>query len=299
MSENPGGAGPSGSEGSAPAQKRLSELGSRVVSGVVLIVFSIAATVAGGVAFVALCILAAGLILAEFTRIVRGRRLPRSSWPAYLALFAALAMLLWAGPAYGLALLGGATLLLALSGLSAGREIWEAAGLAYAALPAFALIVLRGDTAMGLHAILFLFACVWGADTFAYFAGRAIGGPKLAPTISPNKTWAGLLGGLAGGVAIASIVLLAAGYPVTPGLAMLAFVLALVSAGGDLFESWLKRRFGVKDSGGLIPGHGGVMDRLDGLVFSALAMWAAAILVAGQAALRPGGAADALFQALI
>ncbi len=145
---------------------------------------------------------------------------------------------------------------------------WMIAGFAYALLPALALLWLRDRAPQGLELILWVFIVTWTTDIGAYFAGRAIGGPKLAPTISPNKTWAGLIGGMASaglaGWAWTQFVML------PPALLWLAPAFAVAAQGGDLFESWLKRRAGAKDSGSMLPGHGGVLDRLDGLVVVAL-----------------------------
>ena len=274
-------------------------MGQRVVSGIVLLVLVLFITITGGAVFAALCALGAALIHGEFTRIVRGQSMPPVSWPAYggLALTAGF-FVLW-GALAGLIALVLLTILLAGAGWIARREIWNGVGLAYAGLPAIALIVIRGDTAIGLHAVLLLFGCVWGADTFAYFAGRMIGGPKLAPAISPKKTWSGLIGGLAGALVVAGAILHYSGYQLVLLLLALSLILALSAAIGDLFESWLKRRFGVKDSGNLIPGHGGFMDRVDGLVFAAVVMLVAALGVGGAAVLMPGGASQALLGAFI
>ena len=148
---------------------------------------------------------------------------------------------------------------------------WSYFGIFYVGFPALALVLLRGDPDYGFAAILWIFLIVWSADTLAYFAGRIIGGPKLAPLISPKKTWAGL-GGAVAGSALVSIIF----AWITPlngiwALAILAGCLALVEQAGDLFESSLKRFHGVKDSGTLIPGHGGVIDRVDGLIAVAVA----------------------------
>ena len=112
--------------------------------------------------------------------------------------------------------------------------------------------------------MLFLFAIVWATDIAAYFAGRTIGGPKLMPAVSPKKTWSGAIGGALGAVVAGLIVVESAGLGVTPALVILAFMLSAVAQAGDLIESAIKRHFGAKDSSALIPGHGGLMDRLDG-----------------------------------
>ena len=142
---------------------------------------------------------------------------------------------------------------------------WHVGGFAYALIPAISLLWVRDRAgSQGLELILWVFIITWATDIGAYFAGRAIGGPKLAPQISPNKTIAGLVGGIA-----AAGILAGAWVHYTHLdrlLLSLAPVFALAAQGGDLFESWLKRRAGVKDSGRMLPGHGGVLDRLDGLV---------------------------------
>jgi phosphatidate cytidylyltransferase len=151
--------------------------------------------------------------------------------------------------------------------------IWAVAGALYAALLFVAPVALRADPSYGIAAILFLFAIVWTTDIAGYFAGRAIGGPKLAPSISPKKTWSGAVAGLLGSIVI---VALGARYVsdvhIVP-LIGVAILLSIFSQAGDLGESALKRHFNVKDSSQVIPGHGGVMDRLDGF-------WAAAVCAA-------------------
>jgi phosphatidate cytidylyltransferase len=153
--------------------------------------------------------------------------------------------------------------------------MWGYLGIFYVGFPTIAFIVLRNDVTYGMMALLWIFLIVWSADIFAYFAGRTLGGPKLAPRISPKKTWAGLGGAIAGS-ALASLAF--SHFFALPGaisLALLAGALAIVEQVGDLFESALKRHYGVKDSGRLIPGHGGVIDRVDGLI--AVVMVAAVI----------------------
>jgi phosphatidate cytidylyltransferase len=141
-----------------------------------------------------------------------------------------------------------------------------AGGIPYAGALAIAPITLRTDGEHGFLAVIFLFAIVWTTDIVAYFVGRAVGGPKLMPQVSPKKTWSGALGGTVAAVVAAVVFAHAAALPGWFALAMLAVVLSVFAQGGDLFESFLKRRFGAKDSGHLIPGHGGLMDRLDGFV---------------------------------
>jgi phosphatidate cytidylyltransferase len=149
--------------------------------------------------------------------------------------------------------------------------VWMIAGLLYAAVVVLAPVILRRDPALGFVAILFLFAVVWVTDIAAYFAGRALGGPKLWAAVSPNKTWSGALGGTLGGVIAALLVVKVAGLVIAPMLVLVTLALSVASQAGDLLESALKREFGAKDSGDLIPGHGGLMDRLDGFLTAVLA----------------------------
>lgn len=178
---------------------------------------------------------------------------------------------------------------LAILSAARGRSQWPAAGLVYAGLSGITLALLRDGDRSGLYAILFLFATVWATDIFAYFVGRAVGGPKLAPSISPGKTWSGAVGGTVAGVLAAVAIAIALGSPHIGLLAVAAVVLSVVSQIGDLFESWVKRRHGVKDSGWLIPGHGGVMDRVDGLVAAALALYLIGALSGGGLDWPAGG----------
>lgn len=143
---------------------------------------------------------------------------------------------------------------------------WAIGGFLYAALSALALLWIRerADNGDGLWLVLWLFIVVWSVDIGAYFTGRAIRGPKLAPSISPGKTWAGFYGGIAAATLLGGAWVLVTQLPLV--LVLLAPLFAAAAQGGDLFESWMKRRAGVKDSGRLLPGHGGVFDRVDGLL---------------------------------
>lgn len=151
-----------------------------------------------------------------------------------------------------------------------GLDAFSLLGAGYVGLPCLALVALRDDPASAALSVYWLFAVVWSADTLAYFAGRLIGGPKLWPAVSPKKTWAGLGGAVVGAVLASLLVMAIAGKPSTLALSLCAGLLALIEQGGDLYESALKRRAGVKDSGSLIPGHGGMLDRVDGLLAAAI-----------------------------
>lgn len=154
---------------------------------------------------------------------------------------------------------------------------WAIGGFVYAAVSALALLWIRerADNGDGLWLVLWVFIVVWSVDIGAYFTGRAIGGPKLAPSISPGKTWAGFYGGIAAATLLGGAWVLFTQLPLV--LLLLAPLFGAAAQGGDLFESWIKRRAGVKDSGHLLPGHGGVFDRVDGLLPVAILTAIAAI----------------------
>jgi len=161
------------------------------------------------------------------------------------------------------------------------RRFWITAGIGYAGCMVLAPILLRADAVYGFSAMLLLFAIVWSTDIFAYFAGRGIGGPKLAPSISPKKTWAGAIAGTVGAILVAVALAGFIGQFDKGTIAIVALLLSIMAQLGDLLESWIKRRFGAKDASHLIPGHGGVMDRLDGF-------WAAAVAGCLVGVLRGG-----------
>jgi len=160
-------------------------------------------------------------------------------------------------------------------------QVWIAVGLLYAAAMFAAPVLLRADAHYGLLAIVLLFAIVWSTDIFGFFAGRAIGGPKLMPRVSPKKTWSGAIAGTLGAMIVAVLVASLFGSFNVVTVAAVALLLSVCAQAGDLFESFVKRKFGAKDSSQLIPGHGGVMDRLDGF-------WAAALVACLMGVLRGG-----------
>jgi phosphatidate cytidylyltransferase len=148
---------------------------------------------------------------------------------------------------------------------------WIIAGIGYAGIMLLAPLLLRADNAYGFLALVLLFAIVWTTDVLGYFAGRAFGGPKLLPAVSPKKTWSGAIAGTLGAMIVAVLVANYYGAFNLVAIAIIALLLSIMAQLGDLLESWVKRQFGAKDASHLIPGHGGVMDRLDGF-------WAAALL---------------------
>ena len=242
-------------------------LATRILTASVLVALAVGAVSAGGIAFTALVAVAVLLMFAEWAvmhDLTRGFRL------AGLVVLAATVALATYGPAsQALLALFGAGVLLGVFARNFDRQRvgWIIGGVLYCGLPAIALIVLRAQPS-GIMLTIWTLSIVWATDIFAFFAGKAIGGPKLAVGISPNKTWAGLAGGVVGAALTSYAV---ANYfdmslPVKEIALVAGAVLAVVAQGGDLFESWMKRHTGRKDSGRLLPGHGGVLDRLDGLV---------------------------------
>jgi len=250
----------------------------RVASAAVLVPIALASTYLGGWIFLALCAVAAAAVLWEWASLVAGNGDPRILAPGLAALLGAAALvgLSLPGAAFGMIAIGVVlTGLVAVTwprdGPASASVVWAAGGVAYAGATLLGPAVLRCDPEWGLTALLFLFATVWITDIFAYFCGRAIGGPRLWRQVSPNKTWAGAIGGLAGGVAAGVAVAYASGLGRLGIIAVMAFVLSVLAQAGDLFESAVKRHFGAKDTSRLIPGHGGLMDRLDGFLVAAFA----------------------------
>ncbi len=231
------------SENTVPLLKPRSDLGIRTISGVIMMSVAIVAIWLGGYAFMALVVLVGLGVLWEFSNLV-----------------------------------------LRFTDRTSARALWLSGGLFYVGLACFTLLMFSTPF-FGMTPAILLIAGVIGTDVGAYFAGRTFGGPKIAPKISPSKTWSGLGGGMLGaGIAMIAIqaliywgrvdardhsdIYLAYSWK---GLALTGFALAAVAQTGDFFESWMKRRAGVKDSGRLIPGHGGLFDRTDGLIAVAFA----------------------------
>ena len=247
-----------------------SELVVRIAAAAVLVPAALLAVWLGSWFFALFAALCGVLIVHEFFRMAVGRNemLPVSV-AASAVVLAALAALAMSAAVAMMILAVGAAICFVLAQRD-GRGGYAAAGVLYAGLPVAALTVLRRDEVYGLVAVLLLLCVVWATDTGAYAAGRSIGGPKLWPRISPKKTWSGLIGGIACAAIVGWVFARFVEGADAPALALLAAALALVSQGGDLLESSLKRRFAVKDSGTLIPGHGGAMDRLDGVIAASL-----------------------------
>ena len=244
------------------APRARSELALRSAVGVGLIALAAVALWAGGVVFWLLAVIASLLMMAEWCDLERvsprTKRLAQFSLSVPLAIMCPRPVAAGAG-FFAVGLIAGAAFFVVI----VTRRQRLALGVLYAALPVLGLLLVRRQHE-GVAWTLWLLSLVWATDIGAYFAGRAIGGPKLAPRVSPNKTWAGLIGGVAAASVLAAAFHGWAGLPLR--LTVATPLLAVLAQAGDLYESGLKRRAGVKDSGTLLPGHGGVMDRLDGLV---------------------------------
>ena len=250
----------------------------RLAAALILAPLALAAAWAGSWVYAGAVAIGAAIVLDEWLGIC-GQ--PATLWLRGLVLVAigALAYVSLAGaPAIGLAGV-------AIAALAAAwwwrPSAWPAIGVVYAGLPVAALLVLRADPDYGLAATLWLFATVWATDSAAYAGGRLIGGPKLWPRLSPNKTWAGFAAGLIAAAVVGALSARLIGETSLAALTLASVAVSIAAQAGDFFESGVKRRFGVKDSGRLIPGHGGLMDRVDGLIFAAL-------VAAGLGALRAG-----------
>lgn len=244
-----------------PASARGSETIARVVSSLVLGLLALLATLAGGWSAATFLAIALGIVHIEWARMT-----DRSPWPTAVftaGLIVAMAMVAIGYVAGGLMIVATA---IATSALT--MRVWRPVGVAYVSTFGIGLLLMRLSPDEGLRAVLLILLVVVATDTAAYFIGRAVGGAKLWPAVSPNKTRAGAIGGLAGAIVIGTATAMVLGL--APSLPLVAVIagLSLASQAGDLFESWVKRQFGVKDSGRLIPGHGGLMDRVDGLVFA-------------------------------
>jgi len=276
----------SGPPDEKPSRRSWADLGPRVASAVVLLPLTVVALYFGGLLFAA----AVGAVFAgafrEWEQMVTLRPVtPFGYGLAGIVFVAALLFPVW-GPLATLgAVLVGAVVALAMRGESA---LWRAGGLIYFGIVVIAILALRGGDTSGIWAGVFLGTVIWLTDTGAFFTGRQVGGEKLAPDISPGKTWSGALGGFALGT-IAGTILWHFISPAPWWVGMLlAAVTSVLGQVGDLSESALKRRFRIKDSGDIIPGHGGLMDRLDSVTFGALFLYLVGALHMGAGAVAAG-----------
>jgi phosphatidate cytidylyltransferase len=270
----------------APAEPGTRNLITRVASAIVLVPLAIAAAWAGGWYWAALVTLCAIGLFVEWLMVtgVAGN--------APLLVMGAVALAI-AAPFLALGNVNAALVVLAFGVIavafrSSAPRSWAIAGFLYAAAAQMSSIVVRLDRSEGFIALVFIFLVVWCTDIGGYFAGRTLGGPKLWPRVSPSKTWAGAAGGFILSLLVAASFAMN-GFGKMGPLLIVAAALSIASQLGDLFESAVKRRFGVKDSSHIIPGHGGLMDRLDGYV-AAVALAAIFGILRGGA----GGAGTAL-----
>jgi len=270
------GPGSGGNEPAGPSDRQ--NFLRRTASALVLAPLAIGAAFVGGVLFAAACTVTAALVLWEWSLLVSRAADWRILVPGLPALCAAAVLAQSSEPVVAIAAIAlgalGAAVATALQlrggQWSAAAAVWAAAGVVYSGIVLTSPIMLRSDPQMGFAALSFLFATVWATDIFAYLTGRSLGGPLLAPQLSPKKTWSGAIGGLAGGVVAGALVAYASAGTHLVAAGVLALILSIAAQGGDLLESSVKRRFGVKDTSALIPGHGGVMDRVDGFLVAAL-----------------------------
>jgi phosphatidate cytidylyltransferase len=255
-----------------------SDFNPRLVSGLVMGAVAALCTFLGPAPFAAMVVAVTILLSWEWGRLVHGREgdvviavhVAAAGGAAVLAAFGYVGLGLLALPI-------GAIL---ATVLSLGRNsVFSALGVFYAGLPAVALIWLRSDASLGLLAVIFVIVVVITSDTAGFLTGRLMGGPKLWPRLSPNKTWAGMIGALAASSVIAALFWFAIPASSAVRLAAAGAMLSFVAQAGDLAESAIKRRFGAKDASSLIPGHGGVMDRVDGLAAAASAVGLAAFVI--------------------
>jgi phosphatidate cytidylyltransferase len=259
----------------------------RVLSGVVMAGVALALVYAGVAPFALLVLGVAGAMCWEWGHIIRDRK-----WDAGFGVHAAaiaVAIGLAASGQVNLALIA---LLVGVLGVVAvtlrSRPLLSAFGVVYVGLPSVAMMWLRADVdstgaGLGFWAILFVFLVVWTTDTMAFVVGRTLGGPKLWPAVSPNKTWSGFLGGVGSSALLSAMFAMMVPGASSVTLAAVGLALAVIAQAGDLAESALKRRFNVKDASQIIPGHGGVMDRMDGVVTVAIAAGLLALLLNAKA----------------
>lgn len=258
--------------GKAPSltQRGLPDLLPRALSAFVLMAAALGSAWAGGLVFDLFWLCAALAVGFEWQRMIAAPYLGLRLLFAFIGLALASFFIGRGWFEGGIAALAAGGLSLAVIA-DPGRRLWASCGIAYAGLLPVSLGALYGSADYGVLSIFWLFAIVWGTDIFAYLGGRLIGGPKLWPIISPSKTWSGTLSGIIAGALLGTATAASCLGPEARAIPifLLGLGAAAVSQIGDIFESWAKRRFGIKDSSNLIPGHGGFMDRLDGFIAAA------------------------------
>jgi len=254
----------------------------RVLTAALLIPLALGSIWAGGRLYSAVIAAMTIFLLFEWTRMVDGAELRRGFY--VLSATAAAASFVTSSGHADWALLiamAGGIVATVIEWPKPSPPSWPAVGALYIIVPAIAALWLRLDAPEGGFVTLLLFVAVWAADSAAYLVGKAVGGPKLIPQISPQKTWSGAVGAVVS-AGLASAALAAILRPHEAGGALLlGFVIGMAAVAGDVLESMFKRRYGLKDTGGVFPGHGGVLDRLDGFLIAALALAAIVLLLQG------------------
>lgn len=285
----------SGTQGRSQNKRSLWPFGPdllpRLLSAIVLIPLTVIALVAGWIPFALLI----GLVMAgayrEWEKMITGRE---SGWPGtlFMGLFAIVALAHPMNGAWASAVVVIVAVFIAIF-VKAPNRHWRIAGVVFFSTVAIAFMAIRGSSAAGIWAGVFLATIVWMTDTGAYFVGRLVGGTKLSPDVSPSKTWSGAAGGLTlgtlGGVFVwwLADLSLDTQSPAAIGL-LIAVVISISGQLGDLGESAVKRRFAIKDSGNIIPGHGGLMDRIDSLAIAAIVLWLIGLANRGLGAVPQG-----------
>lgn len=273
-------------DGAKPNGVLPPDLQKRILSGLAVAAIALLAVYAGPVPFAVLTLLISAIMSWEWGRVVRSDGFDTIGWVHIIcvAVAAVLAGLGMAGLGVAAVVIGAITVI----ALSFGGTSTQLSGLGvlYTGLPLVSLIWLRSDEPLGFLAVVFVLLVVVVTDTAAFVSGKTAGGPKLAPTISPGKTWSGLVGGVVSAAVAAALFSRVTGSGSIYWLAALGLMLGLVAQAGDLGESALKRRFGLKDASDLIPGHGGFMDRMDGVVTAAMAAGLLALAIDAYAPAR-------------
>jgi phosphatidate cytidylyltransferase len=275
---------PSNKERQDAASQPTPEILRRLASAFVLAAIALGAVIASPWSFLALVLVAGGLLAWEWGQLTRGNGFDATALVQAVSVIAVAVFVALQRPDLAILILGASGMVLLFSNPDRKQGAWALAGLIYITLPAWSVVWLRSDPSHGLTAILYLLAIAWTTDTASYFGGRTLRGPKLAPRISPKKTWSGFIVGVLTAGVLGYAFALYIGNTSPWILALVSLGLALACQVGDLLESAVKRHFGVKDMSQLIPGHGGLFDRIDSLLLAAVA----AALIALRSPAAPG-----------
>jgi phosphatidate cytidylyltransferase len=256
----------------------------RLISAGILMPIGLFLIWSGGVAAALIVTLLALIMFYEWTKLTKGERHSFLYWiPQLLLATSTFFLILQANEFAALFWIGLSCVIIFAHFLFRNQDSWQALGLLYTLTFLTTLLLFRQSPELGFESMLFIFVIVWATDSFAYIAGTLIGGPKLMPSISPKKTWAGFFAALIASAIAGFLLSWFFNLAQMPILILVALYLSVAGQAGDFFESWLKRRFHAKDSGKLIPGHGGLLDRLDSLVAASLAAYLLGALRAGIA----------------